>query len=324
MMRRRKFIAGLGGAVVWPLAARAQQPAVPLVGYLGLASPQGPTAPPAFLEGLAEAGYVVGRNVRIEYRWAETARQLPSMAADLVRLQPAVILAAASASALAAKIATSAIPIVFGIGDDPVKLGLVTSFNHPGGNLTGTTNVNVELEGKRFAMMHAIVPTDKTIAALVDANNPAAERQANDIREAARSLGRNVRILRAANEGEIDAAFKSIVQENLGALFVAADQYFGMRRNQFVTLAAYNAIPAFYSRREFAEAGGLLSYGGDINASTRQEGIYVGRILKGERPGDLPVVQPTKFELIINLKAARTLGLNFPTNILALAGRVIE
>jgi putative tryptophan/tyrosine transport system substrate-binding protein len=319
-MRRREFITGLSSAAALPLIARAQQPTVPLVGYLthvGLVSP-------AFLDGLAETGHVVGRNVRIETRFADDTRQLPGLAAELVRLQPAVISADGSAEAIALKAATSTIPIVFGTGDDPVRLGLVASLSHPGGNLTGYTNLNVELEEKRLAMMHSIIPPGQTIAALVDANNPAAERQASDIMGAARNLGRKVRMLRAANERDIEAAFKTIVQEHLDALFVAADAYFATQRDQFAMLASYNAIPSFYSRREFAEAGGLVSYGTDIYSNYHGEGLYVGRILKGERPGDLPVVQSTKFELVINLKTARPLGITFPTNILALADAVIE
>jgi putative ABC transport system substrate-binding protein len=323
MIRRREFITLLGGAAAWPLAARAQQ-GLPLVGCLGLVLAQGQTAPPEFLEGLAEMGYVAGRNMRIEYRWAENAGQMPALAADLVRLQPAVIYAYSSAAALAAKAATSTIPIVFGSGDDPVRLGLVASLNRPGGNLTGTTNLSIELERKRLALMHEMLPAGQSIAALVDTNNPAAERQARDIEEAARSLGRNVRILKAGSERDIDAAFTSIVQDRVGALFVAASAFFPTRRSQIVTLATHFAIPAFYPRREFAEAGGLVSYGTDQNADYRQQGIYVGRILKGEKPSDLPVVQSVKFELAINLKTAKAMNFTIPTTILALADEVIE
>jgi len=326
MIRRREFIAGLVGAVVVqpvlrPLAARAQQRDLPLIGYLGLAS-AGP--PPAFLQGLAGTGYAVGRNVRIDYHWAEDLTRIPALVAELVRRRPAVICVNGSAAALAAKAATTTIPIVFGIGDDPVRLGLVASLNRPGGNLTGTTNLNVELEGKRLAMADKIVPTGEIIAALVDTKNPGAERQAKDIEEAATILGRKVRILHAASDSEIDDAFTRIVQDKLGALFVAADAYFGTRRAQIVTLATHYAIPAFYSRREFADAGGLVSYGTDLNDQSRQEGTYVGRILKGERPADLPAVQATKFELVINLKTAKRLGIALPTTILALADAVIE
>ena len=302
------------------MASQAQQQSLPIVAYLSASR----ALPPALLNGLTESGYAIGRNVRIERRTTEDARQLPALVADLVRLQPSVISAQASAVALALKAATSTIPIVFGIGDDPVRLGLVASLNRPGGNLTGATNLNVELEGKRLAMMHAIVPAGETIAALVDANNPAADRQLANIQNAADSLGRKIRILKAANERDIDNAFKTIAQEKLGSLFVAADAYFGARSSQFVTLAAYNAVPVFYSRREFAEAGGLVSYGTDNDASFRQQGIYIGRILNGERPADLPVVQATKFELVINLKTAKSLGVTFPIDILALADTVIE
>jgi ABC-type uncharacterized transport system substrate-binding protein len=322
-MRRREFIAGLGGAAAWPLAARAQQP-LPLVGYLGIGLGQGLTARPEFLKGMSETGYDVGRNMRIEYRWAESAAQMPALAADLVRLQPAVIFAGNSSAALAAKPATSTIPIVFAIGDDPVKLGLVASYSRPGGNLTGTTNINIELEQKRLALMHETLPAGQSIAALVDTNNPAHERQASDIEEGARSLGRQFSIYRVGSEHDIDAAFTSIVQDRLGGLFVAASALFAARRSQIVTLATHFAIPAFYPRREFAEVGGLVSYGNDQNAGYRQQGIYVGRILKGEKASDLPVVQPTKFELVINLKAAKALNFTIPTKILALADEVIE
>jgi putative ABC transport system substrate-binding protein len=320
-MKRRDLITLLGGVLVWPLAAQAQQPlAVPVIGHLSSTG----MIPPAFLDGLAETGYVVGRNVKIETRFSEDARQLPVLAAELVRLRPALIVGASSAPAVALKAANSTIPIVFGTGDDPVRLGLVASLNRPGGNLTGVTNLNVELEGKRFAMMHALVSPGQTIAALVNAGNPAADRQASNIQEAARNLGREVRVLRPANDREIEAAFKTMVQEHLGALFVAADVYFVTKRVQLATLASYNAIPSFYSRREFAEAGGLVSYGTDIYNSARQEGIYVGRILKGERPADLPVVQATKFELVINLKTAKALSVTVPDHLLALADEVIE
>jgi putative tryptophan/tyrosine transport system substrate-binding protein len=287
-MRRREFIARLGSAAAWPVAVRAQQPTMPLIGLLGIATP------PAFLEALAETGYVIGRNVRFEYRWTEDASQMPALAADLVKLRAAVIFAGTLAGALAAKAATAIIPIVFAIGDDPVRLGLVASLSRPGGNVTGATNVTVELEGKRLAMMYEIVPAVTTIAALVDTKSPSAERQTNDIRKASQNLGRSVRVLHAASESEIDDAFTRIIKEKLGALFVTADAYFSARRAQIVTLAAHYANSAFYPRREFAEAGGLASYGTDPDATFRQGGIYVGRILKGEPPGDLPVQQPAR------------------------------
>jgi putative ABC transport system substrate-binding protein len=324
-MRRRQFIAGLGSTAAWPLVAQAQQAAMPIIGYLNLGSPAGSLdAVTAFGKGLGETGYVVGQKARIEFRWAEDASRIPALVADLVRLKPAVISVNSSAGVLAVKAATSTIPIVFGIGDDPVRLGLVASLNHPGGNLTGTTTLNIELEGKRLAVMNDIVPAEKTIAALVDINNPAAKSQVNSIEDAARRLGRKVRIFWAASERDIDDAFRDIVQENLGALFVAAALYFGTRRIQIVTLAAFNAIPTFYSRREFAEAGGLASYGTDLDESFRQQGIYVGRILAGERPADLPVVQTAKFEFVINLKTAKALGLTIPETLLATADQVIQ
>ena len=319
MIHRRDFITLLGGAAAWPVVVRAQQQGLPLVGFFGFP----PQAGPALLEGLAETGYVAGRNVRIEYRWTESAAQMPALVADLVRLRPAVIFANGTAAALAAKGATSNIPIVFATGDDAVKLGLVASLNRPGGNLTGTTNNNIELEGKRLALMHETLPPGQVIAALVDANNPSAERQTSDIEEAARSLGRNVRILKVANDGEIDAAFDRIVQDRLGAMFVAGSVYFAARRGQIVTLATHFKIPSFYSRRDFAEVGGLVSYGTDLTGQ-RQNGVYLGRILKGEKPADLPVVQAAKFELVVNLKTAKALNFTVPTTILALADEVIE
>jgi putative ABC transport system substrate-binding protein len=317
-MKRRTFIAALGSAAAWPAVARAQQREMPLIGFLGIVTP------PAFLEALAETGYVVGRNVRYEYRWTEDASQMQALAVDLVKQRPDLIFAGTLAGALAAKAATAIIPIVFAIGDDPVRLGLVASLSRPGGNVTGATNVTVELEGKRLAMMYEIVPAVPTVAALVDAKSPSAERQTNDIQRASQHLGRSVRILYAASESEIDDAFTRIVQEKLGALFVSADAYFSARRDQIVALAAHYAIPAFYPRREFAKAGGLASYGTDPDATYRQGGIYAGRILKGEKPTDLPVMQSTKFELVINLKTAKALGLTIPETLLATADEVIQ
>jgi putative ABC transport system substrate-binding protein len=319
-LRRREFVAALGGAAAWPLTARAQQQGLPILGSLGVTS----SPRSAFLAGLAETGYVPGRNVRVEYRQAENLAQMSALAIELVRLQPAVIYAATSAAALAVRATTSIVPVVFATGDDPVKLGLVASLNHPGGNLTGTTNVNVELEQKRLALLHETLPPGRSIAALVDANNPANERQATDIEEAAKHLGRQIRIFKAKNERDIDAAFDTIVQDRLGALFVAGSAYLATRGSQIVILAAHFSIPAFYPRREYAVTGGLISYGTDLNADFHQQGIYVGRILKGEKPSDLPVVQSAKFELVINLKTANALNFTIPTAILALADEVIE
>jgi putative ABC transport system substrate-binding protein len=299
------------------------QPSTPLIGYLNLGLPQEP-APPAFLQGLRETGFIIGQNARIEYRRTESLTDLPGLAAELVRLRPVVIHASPTAAALAAKAATSTIPIVFGTGDDPVKLGLVASLNRPGGNLTGVTNLAIELDGKRLAMLRELIPTAETIGVLVNPNNPSVERQTKDIEEAAGSLGRRAEFSRASNDREIDAAFVRIVQQHIGALFVAPDTYFATRRAQIVTLAAHYAIPTIYQARTFAEAGGLISYGTDNNAINRQLGFYVGRILKGDKPFDLPVAQPTKFDLVINLKAAKALGLTIPATILALADEVIE
>jgi putative ABC transport system substrate-binding protein len=321
-MRRREFVTLLGGAAAaWPLAARAQEPAVPVIGFLSL---EGGARQTPFLQGLSEAGYVEGQNVTIEYGWAENYDRMPALAAELVRRRVAVIYANNAPAALAAKAATSTIPIVFNVGSDPVKDGLVTSFNRPGGNITGVTVTSNELEGKRLGLLHELVPATERIAALVNPKNSGAETQLTDLPEAARRVGRQIEILHATTEREIDQAFTSLVQHRAGALIVASDLFFYSRRNQIVALAAHYAIPTIYHRREFAEAGGLASYGTDFPEMGRQSGIYVGRVLKGERPAVLPVVQPIKFELVINLKTAKALGLAVPPTVLARADDVIE
>jgi putative ABC transport system substrate-binding protein len=294
-MRRREFIAGLGSAaavpsMLWPLAARAQQRAVPVIGYLGLTSAQDQVAWLAlFRQGLREVGYVEGQNVTIEYRWAEGPYdRMPAFAAELVRRQVAVIFADTTTAALAAKTATSTLPIVFTIGDDPVKFGLAASLNRPGGNATGFSALNTVLEAKRLGLLHELVPTAETIFALVHPKNPNAEKKLQDLQEAARTVGRRIQIQQAATALEIDAAFTTLVQQRADALIVTSDAFFSSRRNQIAALAAHFRIPTIYQGRRFVEADGLISYGSRGNEQARQAGIYVGRILKGESPSDLP------------------------------------
>ena len=329
MMRRRDFITLLGGAAAaWPLAAQAQQTALPVVGFLHSAS-----ASPnvlnvaAFQRGLSESGFIDGQNLRIEYHWAENQYdRLPELAADLVRRQVAVIATGGStASALAAKAATSTIPIVFGIGEDPVQLGLVASLNRPGGNVTGVTLFTTEVVAKRLGLLHELVPRATRVAVLVNPIDATrAESTVRDVRTAARASGLQIDDLNASTIQEIDAAFAIIVRERMDAVFVGPEPFFFSRRVQLAILAARHAIPATYAARAYVEAGGLMSYGTDTGEYYRQHGVYVGRILKGTKPGDLPVVQPTKFELVINLHTTRTLGLEIPPTLLARADEVIE
>jgi ABC-type uncharacterized transport system substrate-binding protein len=325
-MRRRDFIILLAGAMDgWPSALRAQQKAMPVIGHLSSESP-GPDAPyvAAFHQGLSETGYVEGQNVAIEYRWAEGSYdRLPGLAADLVGRKVDVIQPGGTPSALAAKSATSTIPVVFIVGD-AVAAGLVPSLARPGGNLTGVSLLTFELMAKRLELLSELVPQASVIALLVNANSAMAERIMRDVQEAARAKGVQLHILKAGTEDEIDAAFATLVQLHAGALLVGTDPFFNSRREQLAALASRHAVPAIYEWREFAEAGGLISYGPSLTAANRQVGIYVGKILKGAKPADLPVQQPITFELVVNLNTAKALGLTVPPSILARADEVIE
>ena len=328
-MKRREFITLLGGAAVaWPLAAGAQQPAMPIVGLVGPRSPEESTRlGAAFRKALNETGYIEAQNVMVEYHWLEGKYdRLPALMADLVRRRVAVIATPAfTAAAPVVKAATTTIPIVFGVAEDPVKLGLVASFARPGGNATGINFLASEVAAKRLGLLHDLVPKAVRIAVLINpANAPTAETTLRETSEAAHGLGLQIQILNASTSREIEAAFATLVRERPDALFIAPDGFFTSRRVQFATLAAHHRVPAAYFSREFVEVGGLMSYGSDISDVYRQVGVYTGQILKGAKPADLPVVQSTKFEFVINMQTAKALGLEVPPQLLASADEVIE
>jgi len=325
-MRRRDFIKIVAGsATSWPLAARAQQPAIPAIGFLGVTfAGEQPHWLVAFRNGLSEAGYVEGHNVSLEYRWAEGQyNRLPELAADLVRHHVSLIVTLLSnAAALAA---TTAIPIVFTVGGDPVTLGLVASLSSPGANATGITILTTEIVAKRLGLLHELVPKAVRIAVLINPVNAATnEATLPNISQAARALGLQIQVLNATNGDEIDAAFKTLVNDRADALLVAPDSFFASRHVQIAILSARHQVPAIYPIRDYAEAGGLISYGADVIDAVRQQGVYAGQILKGTKPADLPVVQSTKFELVINLRTAKAIGLEVPATLLSRADEVIE
>ena len=326
-MKRREFIGLVGGAAALPFAARAQQPSTPVIGFLHSGSRDMFARPlAAFHQGLGESGFVDGRNVVVEYRWAENRyERLPMLAADLVSRGVKVMATPGSTpAALAAKAASAEIPLVFLIGNDPVKLGLVASLNAPGANVTGISFLINQLEGKKLQVMHELMPAASTIGVLLNPGNPLVATQLNDVQSAAQTLGLKIIPLRIGSEAEIDAAFATLLEGRAGALLVTADPALTSWRDRMITLAARNAIPTIYHLREFTDAGGLISYGTSLSDGYRQVGIYVGRILKGAKAADLPVMQPTKFELVINNKTAKTLGIEIPGKLLAIADEVIE
>jgi putative tryptophan/tyrosine transport system substrate-binding protein len=328
-MRRREFITLLGGAAAtWPLTARAQQPGkLPLIGYLGPESPAVfASRVRAFRQGLGETGYAEGRNVAIEFRWAEGQHnRLPALAADLVARQAAVIVAPGGApGGLAAKSATTTIPIVFEMGADPVAIGLVDNLNRPGGNLTGVSSLNVQVTPKRLEILHEVVPAAAEIAVLVNPTSPTTDSQLRNLQAAARALGLQLHVLHASTERDFDAVFVTLLQLRAGGLVVASDGFFATHSEQLAALTVRHAVPAIHQSRDFAMAGGLMSYAGSFLESHRQAGVYTGRILKGDKPADLAVQRVTKVELFINLKAAKNLGVTFPLSLLGRADQLIE
>jgi len=326
-VRRREFITLLGGAAAWPLGARAQQPAMPVIGFLsGTSAGAQPHWFAAFRKGLGETGYVEGHNVSFEYRWAEGQyNRLPALVEDLIRRHVSVIVTPPSIpAALAAKAATMTIPIVFSVADDPVTLGLVASLARPGGNATGVNFFVAELTGKRLGILRELLPKTARLSVLLNPSNiEIAERALEDVKAAA-AIGLQIQVLNASTSDEIDAAFTTLVSNRADALLVAPDSFFNSRRVQIAILAAHYSVPTIYAQRDYAEAGGLISYGTDVTDSVRQQGVYTGRILNGIKPADLPVIQSTKFELVINLRTAKTLGISVPDSVLARADEVIE
>jgi putative tryptophan/tyrosine transport system substrate-binding protein len=328
-IRRRELVFALGGAAAaWPLAARAQQPALPVIGFLNSSSSSGVYARMlvAFRQGLNEAGYIEGRNVTIEYRWAEgQSDRLPELAGDLVGRKVTVIAATTTQAALAAKAATATIPVVFEMAGDPVQLGIIAALNRPGGNVTGVTNLNIEVTPKRLELLHEVIPTATTFALLINPSNPTlAELTTRDIRSSARTLGVQLHVVSATTDNEIDDAFASLPNLRAGGLVIGGDQFFSSRIERLASLAVRYAVPAIYLWREFAVAGGLMSYGSETMDAYRLTGIYVGRVLNGEKPADLPVQQATKVELYINLKTAKTLGITIPLSLSGRADVLIE
>ena len=323
---RREFITLLGGVSTWPLAVRAQQGVMPVVGFLGSTSPDlYAHVVRSYRQGLAEAGYVEGRDVAIDFRWAESQYEgLPALARELVDRRVNVIAAGGLPAAVAAKAATTTTPIVFSIGVDPVAFGLVASLNRPGGNMTGVTNLNLELGSKQLEVLRELLPAATSMAALVNPTNPNADAHSSDLQAAARKLGIELHILHASSERDFDAVFTSLVRTRAGALVIGSDPFYVSRSKQLGALTARHAVPAIYQFREFVEGGGLLSYGSSITDAYRLVGVYTGRILRGEKPADLPVQQSAKVELIINLKTAKALGLTTPLSLLARADEVIE
>jgi putative ABC transport system substrate-binding protein len=325
-MRRREFITLLGGAAAWPLAARAQQPAMPVIGFINVTSAQSYARQlAAFLKGLGETGYIEGRNVAIEYRWAEGQNdRLPALVADLVRRQVAVIAATTTPAALAAKAATTTIPIVFEIGSDPVGLGLVTSLNQPGGNVTGVTQLNIEVAQKRLELLHELVPKASVMALLINPNDQQAKGETTELQAAALNLGVELHVFNASTERDFDAIFANLAQLRAAGLVIGSSGFFLAWQEQLAALAVRHAVPTVFENRQAVVAGGLISYGGSLTDSYRLAGVYTGRILKGEKPGDLPVQRGTKVELYINLKSAKALGLSVPPTMQARADEMIE
>jgi len=325
-VKRREFITLLGGAAAWPLAARAQQPAMPVIGFLSASSPANRAhLITAFRRGVRESGYVEGQNVAIEYRWAQDQYdRLPELVADLLRRQVAVIAATDTLSAVAAKAANTTIPIVFAIGIDPVKDGLVASLNRPGGNVTGINIMSNELGAKPLGLLHELLPGPVRIGVLVDPNWPITARFVSDVQVTASAIGKQIEVLHVSSGRDIETVFAGFAQKPVDALLVGGTPLANNRRVHLVTLAAYHRVPALNALREFPEAGGLMSYGTSITDAHRQAGVYAGRILKGEKPADLPVMQSTKFEFVINLNTAKAFGLSFPPGLLAIADEVIE